>query len=93
MRCVPWTARWTLAFALVTVVVLSAWLSPAWSDAPAKAPRQKWEYKFVKLSDLGTIADADYSAGLNKLGEEGWELAAIEHSKLGPERCVFKRPR
>lgn len=44
---------------------------------------QAWEYKTTEAVDLET---------LNKLGAEGWELAAI-YSSPGYVRLYFKRPK
>ncbi len=46
---------------------------------------QKWEYKSVDKSWTTVSEDK-----LNKLGNEGWELVAIQND---PVRFVFKRPK
>jgi hypothetical protein len=62
----------------------------------------KWEYKIVHLNGGGYFGDAETptEAGLNELGQDGWELAASLDSsgiKLGGRGgsttgLVFKRP-
>ncbi len=53
---------------------------------PAFPIRTQWEYKGVSEADLLKLGKDDFAAGLNKLGEEGWELVLHEN-----HRYVFKR--
>jgi RNA polymerase sigma factor (sigma-70 family) len=56
---------------------------PADPQAAQPAARIKWEYKWVIADELrqgkgkGKKMEAEYEEALNKLGEEGWELAGI----------------
>lgn len=62
----------------------------------------QWEYKIVQLEQGGYFGDGESptEAGLNELGDEGWELAASIASsgiKLGGRGgsttgLIFKRP-
>jgi type II secretory pathway component GspD/PulD (secretin) len=61
----------------------------------------KWEYRAVKRSQVLELGKGDLTAGLNKLGEEGWELVSAQQpssSDRGPGRTTgstefyFKRP-
>lgn len=64
------------------------------SREPARAqaqPAQKWEYKIVLLDNGADQDPRNNQAAFNKLGADGWELAAI-HSATRPEYSVFKRP-
>src|SRR5262249_7112042 len=50
--------------------------------------RQRWEYKTASGADLRKLGQDDMEAGLNKLGDEGWELVGITKTFY-----IFKRPR
>ena len=54
----------------------------------ANPPRPRWEYKVVPEADILKLGKEgqDLVAGLNKLGEENWELVGIEKT-----RFFFKR--
>ena len=56
---------------------------------------QKWEYKIVRF-DVHIASDsASLEVGnfLNRLGQDGWELAGIVSDELGIRaKFVFKRP-
>jgi hypothetical protein len=39
--------------------------------------RQKWEYSVLSAAEIAKRADGDLQAGLNRLGEEGWELVTV----------------
>jgi len=47
----------------------------------------RWEYRVLTKAQVTDIGKKDLAAGLNALGEEGWELAAVEPA------YIFKRPR
>jgi hypothetical protein len=49
-------------------------------------PRLKWEYKVMPELDIRTLGKDDLAAGLNKLGDESWELVGLSES-----RFIFKR--
>src|SRR5262245_54859882 len=60
--------------------------------APSGAyPGARWEYSVLARPQVARLAGDDLQAGLNKLGEEGWELVAVEPAP-GPGRLYFKRP-
>jgi RNA polymerase sigma factor (sigma-70 family) len=82
--------------------------SLASAGAPDKQPPIRWEYKTLQRSDWAPgpsvegLAPADsadkLTDGLNKLGEQGWELVAIEPDRhvtprgsAGPATYIFKR--
>lgn len=48
--------------------------------------RPVWEYKVVTEADIQGLGKEDLASGLNKLGEDGWELTAYEKA-----RFIFKR--
>jgi hypothetical protein len=52
---------------------------------PKPEPGVKWEYRIVSKEQLLDLGKKDLTAGLNALGDEGWELVAA-----GPE-YIFKR--
>jgi hypothetical protein len=83
---------------LAAVVTDGARPVPA-SAQPAMAPA-KWEYKVLTppaIEKLGGKEPGAFGTGLNKLGEEGWELVAIEPGHVPAPvrlpRYLFKRPR
>src|SRR5690242_12280434 len=47
----------------------------------------KWEYRVLSKEQVLELGKKDLTAGLNALGEEGWELVAAEPS------YIFKRPK
>jgi hypothetical protein len=59
----------------------------------------RWEYKIQTSDTLTELGQGDLAAGLNKLGDEGWELIsvpAVEPGRaFGRPRgdCYFKRPK
>jgi hypothetical protein len=84
-----------LALALGAV----CWPSPA-TPAPTP-PARGWEYKVVMEGELvswdavsqGKPWKDQIAQHLNKLGEEGWELVAVEHAARTIPTFYFKRPR
>jgi hypothetical protein len=52
---------------------------------PEGAPR--WEYRVLTKEQVSELGKNDLAAGLNKLGDDGWELAAVDAA------YIFKRPR
>lgn len=57
------------------------------SAEPTPQPAVKWEYRIVSKDQLLELGKKDLVAGLNKLGDEGWELTAVEPA------YIFKRPK
>jgi hypothetical protein len=49
-------------------------------------PRVSWEYKVVTKGDIQKLGKKDFAAGLNKLGEQSWELVGFDKT-----RFIFKR--
>jgi hypothetical protein len=47
----------------------------------------RWEYRVLTKDQVLDLGKKDLAAGLNKLGDEGWELAAVDAA------YIFKRPR
>src|SRR5262249_43830656 len=48
--------------------------------------RPKWEYKVMSETDLLKLGKDNLSAGLNKLGDDSWELVGLAASQF-----IFKR--
>ena len=74
-------------------------LAAAEPGRPAAADAPKWEYKTLTREDVSDIGKADFDAGLNKLGDDGWELIAVEPrgrpegwGTAGRTVLYFKRP-
>jgi hypothetical protein len=51
-----------------------------------KAARPRWEYKVLSEGDISRLGKDGLTTGLNKLGEDGWELVGFEKT-----RFIFKR--
>jgi hypothetical protein len=47
----------------------------------------QWEYRVLSKAQLLDLGKKDLAAGLNKLGDEGWELATFDTA------YIFKRPK
>jgi hypothetical protein len=50
-------------------------------------PILKWEYRLLTKDQLVELGKNDLGAGLNKLGNEGWELTVVDGA------YIFKRPK
>jgi hypothetical protein len=63
--------------------------------SPAPVVRTAWEYRTLAWSAVEGLAPEKekdrITAGLNKLGAEGWELVAVTPSPAGRLEVVFKR--
>ena len=71
MKCIRVViALLVLAFGTVTITTLEA------QDRPGGAG--KWEYRLLSKDRILELGKQDLVAGLNKLGQEGWELAGID---------------
>lgn len=62
------------------------------------APRQQWEYRTLSRDAIAELGNKDLNTGLNKLGEEGWELVALAadanlNRKGSWAEYYFKRPK
>jgi len=49
----------------------------------------KWEYRVLTKEQVLDLGKKDITSGLNKLGDDGWELIAVE--QIGG--YIFKRPK
>src|SRR5688572_28572906 len=58
--------------------------------APEAYAGPKWEYRLLAKREVAKLAGGDMRAGLNKLGEEGWELVALGAAR--GDELYFKRP-
>jgi hypothetical protein len=56
------------------------------AQAASEAVTQ-WEYRVLTREQVIDLGKKDLAAGLNRLGDEGWELAAVEPA------FIFKRPK
>ena len=74
------------AFQLLVVAVVG-WALPAAVVAAPPETETQWEYRVLTREQLIDLGKKDLTAGLNRLGEDGWELAAVESG------YIFKRPR
>jgi hypothetical protein len=59
------------------------------AEAAAPVPEKavsagpKWEYKVLTKDEILELGNKDFTAGLNKLGDEGWELIAVPAAPAG----------
>jgi hypothetical protein len=71
----------SIGVALLAVAIASV-------STSAQAPPEGvicWEYRVLTKEQVLDLGKQDLAAGLNKLGDEGWELAAVDG------KYVFKR--
>lgn len=65
--------------------------SPSWAGGSADDGRPnlvtKWEYRVVSKNQLLDLGKKDLAIGLSRLGDEGWELVAVDGD------YIFKRPK
>jgi hypothetical protein len=61
----------------------------AWSAEERSEAAPRWEYRVLTKAKLLDLGKDDLTAGLNQLGDEGWELAAVDPSFS----YIFKRPK
>src|SRR6516162_1884631 len=77
-----------MAFVLLIAAVVSATSQVEVRAADATSyVVTKWEYRVLTKEQILDLGKKDLAAGLNQLGDEGWELAAVESA------YIFKRPR
>jgi hypothetical protein len=66
--------------------------APAADGRPGAASR--WEYRVLTRQQVIDLGPKDLAAGLNHLGDEGWELVAVHHAAHTVDAdYIFKRPR
>jgi hypothetical protein len=75
----------TIRLFCVAMLASIGWQVPSLS-ADDK-PVSKWEYRVLSRDQLVELGKNDLAAGLNKLGNEGWELAVVDGA------YIFKRPK
>jgi hypothetical protein len=76
-----------LAVAAAAIVLGGGWTVRAQPVAGTSVAASRWEYRVVSEKQLKAAGNNDLAAGLNKLGDEGWELVAVRTD------YIFKRPR
>lgn len=85
---------------ILTTTMLTVCNETGHAVAQPAVQRSKWEYRVLTpsaIEELGGKGTGALAAGLNKLGDDGWELVAIEPGHVPPpvklSRYVFKRPK
>jgi hypothetical protein len=73
------------AVVVILAVALAGSLPP--ESARSGEMVQRWEYRVLTRDQLVELGKKDLATGLNRLGDEGWELAAVDAG------YIFKRPR
>ena len=71
----------------MVLVATGAPPQPASGAEGKSAPVRQWEYRVLSKGEIFSLGKRDLAAGLNKLGDEGWELVVFETS------YIFKRPK
>ncbi len=80
----------TLRFGIVLValgLVGGPWPAVGRSAEARPGAGSRWEYRVLTRDQILDLGKKDLAAGLNQLGADGWELAAIDTV------YIFKRPR
>jgi hypothetical protein len=73
------------AFALLVLSVAAGIpLVAASGQGASPATRAKWEYRVLTREQVAKLGKNDLVAGLNLLGEEGWELVSVEPAFTPP---------
>jgi hypothetical protein len=78
---------------LVGFVLLTLGLASGPLAITAQSPEvkidtnRKWEYRVLTKEQVLDLGKKDLATGLNQLGEDGWELAAVDGA------YIFKRPK
>jgi hypothetical protein len=78
-----------MAFVLLAFGVVGAGRTTARSAEPPSPAAPRWEYRALTKAKLLDLGKNDLEAGLNQLGDEGWELVAVDASFT----YTFKRPK
>jgi hypothetical protein len=76
-----------MGFVLLAIGIVAGSQAPALSAELKSEAATKWEYRIVSKEQLLDLGKKDLVAGLNKLGDDGWELVAVEPA------YIFKRPK
>jgi hypothetical protein len=83
------------AFSMVVLLLAISAVSGLVQASPTTAAEgkqegvPKWEYRVLTKDQVLDLGKKDLTAGLNKIGDEGWELIAVE--QIGG--YIFKRPK
>ena len=82
---------------LAVFLGLTACVVPGRTERPAppgQTVRQgslQWEYRVLAKDQILELGKKQLTEGLNRVGDDGWELVAVEPSQ--PPTYYFKRPR
>jgi hypothetical protein len=69
----------SMAYAVIVIgLAQGALLSIQASDEKPPGAIPSWEYRILTKEQIIELGKKDLTSGLNKLGEQGWELAAVE---------------
>jgi hypothetical protein len=72
---------------LLAISLASAPSPVAWSAQEKADGGMRWQYRVLSKEQVLELGKKDLALGLNKLGDEGWELAGVDGA------YIFKRPR
>ena len=69
----------------LTIAVMGSGSCRVLAAEPKAEAVLRWEYRVFTKQQILDLGNKDLAAGLNKLGDEGWELAGIDG------QYIFKR--
>jgi hypothetical protein len=73
---------------LLAIAVARSLVPPTTSAAEWRPPgTSRWEYRVLTKEQVIELGKKDLAAGLNQLGDDGWELVAVDG------QYIFKRPK
>jgi len=79
---------WLSGFVVLVIGVAYAGAQVPLSSGDGKSDFvSRWEYRVLSKAQIIELGKKDLAVGLNTLGDEGWELVAIDTS------YIFKRPK
>jgi Bacterial type II/III secretion system short domain len=84
--------RWWMTIVVVGVLAAGVYWPAAAGDDTARAKSAlstRWEYQVLTKEQVADLGKKNLAAGLNKLGDESWELVAVEAGSP-PETQVGK---
>jgi hypothetical protein len=74
--------------ALLALAIVGSTVPPPFVSAQGiTVTPSKWDYRVLTKGEVLELGNKDLTTALNKLGDEGWELAAIDSA------YIFKRPK
>jgi hypothetical protein len=76
-----------MGFAVLAIVGIGSMHGAQTPGQETGSALPRWEYRVLNKPEIIDLGKKDLAAGLNQLGDEGWELVAIDAA------YIFKRPK